>query len=218
MIEAEVSFYDLSKLIELIEKLVKHIIRGVLQSSSRELQFFEEIRREMVVPKLQSLLARKFEIISYTECLGILNKNLSYSSPGGFSWGSAFSPEQEKYITTYFGSPVFVRDYPRELKAFYMKENYDKKTVACVDLLFPFIGEVVGGSSREENYEKLLQRAKLQGLDTGKLAWYFDLRKNGYSASAGFGLGLERLLMFITGSENIRDTIPFPRTAGKLQF
>ena len=99
-----------------------------------------------------------------------------------------------------------------------MKENYDKKTVACVDLLFPTVGEVVGGSSREESYEKLVQRANLQKLNMKKLAWYFDLRRNGYSSSAGFGLGLERLLMFITGSENVRDTIPFPRAAGELQF
>ncbi|WNE41551.1 MAG: Asparagine--tRNA ligase [Mycoplasmataceae bacterium] len=223
MIEAEATFFNLDKIIKIAEKLIKFIIKGVLKNNKPELHYFEKYSENSeIISDLENIINKKFIRISYTKCIEILknkkNEDFNFFEFNEIFWGMDLNSEHEKYLAKHFDSPIFVTNYPIKLKAFYMKENKDKKTVECMDLLFPKIGEMIGGSAREENYQILKNKAEKLNLESENLNWYLDLRNNGYSPSAGFGLGLERLLMFISKSENIKDVIAFPRSSKFLNF
>ena len=218
MIEPEMTFTNLEKVINLAERLVKYVINYVVINNIKELQFFEKFNEKKLISKLQKILTSDFRKISYDESIKILEKEKNNFVFNDIKWGIDLQSEHEKYLCQYFSNqPVFVTNYPIHLKAFYMKSNSDKKTVDCFDLLFPEIGELIGGSMREDNYEILREKALKVGLDINNLSWYLDLRRYGYAPSGGFGLGLERLIMFISGTENIRDTIAFARYAKHLE-
>ncbi|MCE8168446.1 MAG: asparagine--tRNA ligase [Candidatus Moeniiplasma glomeromycotorum] len=222
MVEPEMAFTDLSGIINLAEKMIKYIINYALKNNDPELKFLENYNKENkkeIINKLKKVASTDFKKIDYEEVVKMLEKNKENFIFNKIEWGMDLQTEHEKYLCQYFNnSPVFVLNYPAEIKAFYMKNNSDGKTVAGFDLLFPEIGELIGGSMREDNYQILQEKAQKIGLDINNLSWYFDLRKYGYAPSGGFGLGLERLIMFISGTENIRDTIAFPRFPGKLEF
>ncbi|WNE41733.1 MAG: Asparagine--tRNA ligase [Mycoplasmataceae bacterium] len=222
MIEAEASFFDLKQIIDTAEKLIKYVISGVLKNSKSEITYFQEYSGKTIESELESILKKKFPRVTYKKSIEIL-KEKNQKDPNFFEfneifWGMDLNSEHEKYLCEHFDSPIFVINYPIELKAFYMKENSDKKTVSCMDLLFPKVGEMIGGSAREEKYEILKLKSEKLGLENENLNWYLELRKNGYAPSAGFGLGLERLLMFLSKSDNIKDTIAFPRFPNSLNF
>jgi asparaginyl-tRNA synthetase len=221
MIEAEATFFDLQEIIEIAEELIKFVISKVLEDNKEELLYFEKYNDTKVISDLEKTIKEKFPRITYTECINILEqKNKNYPNFFEFNeifWGMDFNSEHEKYLAQIFG-PIFITNYPSKLKSFYMKENDDEKTVSCVDLIFPKIGEIIGGSVREDKFEKLKVKVEKLNIDINSLEWYIELRKNGYAPSAGFGLGFERFLMFLTKSENIKDTIPFPVYSKKLDF
>lgn len=212
MIEPEIAFADLSDDMELAEAMLKYIIRYVLEQAPEEMQFFNKFVDKELLQRLQHILDSKFGHITYTEAIDMLkqhNNEFEYK----VSWGCDLQTEHERYLTeTIFQRPVFVTDYPKEIKAFYMKLNDDGKTVAAMDCLVPGIGEIIGGSQREEDYDKLITRMKECNLKEEDYQFYLDLRRYGSTRHAGFGLGFERLIMYITGMSNIRDVIPFPRT------
>lgn len=214
MLEPEISFANLNDILELSEKLIKYIINYAITNNYRELEYFEKYGKKEIISKIKKITNESFQKIDYTEAVKILEKNKDKFICNKIYWGMDLQSEHEKYLCQYFDKPVFVTNYPKELKAFYMKNNADGKTVACMDLLVPEIGELIGGSAREDNYSSLKEKAKLNE----DLNWYYDLRRYGYAPSAGFGLGFERLLMFLIGTENIRDTIPFPRYSKHLEF
>lgn len=206
------TFADLNDILNLTESLLKYIIKQVIENNLSELEYLENYKQNQLVSKLEKIISIDFIRITYAQSLEILVNNQSKFIYNEIKWGMDLQSEHEKYLCRHFGDqPVFVINYPTELKAFYMKNHPDHKTVNCFDLLFPQVGEMVGGSVREDNYQILKQKAQKIGLDFSNLSWYFDLRKFGYAPSVGFGLGLERLLMFLSGAENIRDVIPFPR-------
>jgi len=212
MIEPEMAFTDLETIINLAKRLVKYVINYIITNNIKELEFLENYNRKQIINKLKKILSNDFRKVDYSEGVEILKKNKQKFVFNSIKWGMDLQSEHEKYLCQYFdNSPVFITNYPADLKAFYMKNNPDDKTVACFDLLLPEIGELIGGSMRENSYEVLKEKARKIGLDTNNLNWYLDLRKYGYAPSGGFGLGLERLIMFISGTENIRDTIAFPR-------
>jgi asparaginyl-tRNA synthetase len=211
MIEPEMSFAELETIISLAEDLVKSVINHVLNKNIKDLNFLENYHQKELVNRLKNLLELDFKKVKYSEAIEILEKNKKSFVFNNIEWGMDLQSEHEKYLCQHFNSPVFVTNYPVELKAFYMKNNPDKKTVDCFDLLIPEIGELIGGSMREDNYEILKNKAEKIGIDSDNLNWYLDLRRFGYAQSGGFGLGLERLVMFISGTDNIRDTIAFPR-------
>ncbi|RHZ36417.1 asparagine--tRNA ligase [endosymbiont GvMRE of Glomus versiforme] len=223
MVEPEMIFADLETIINLAEKMIKYVINFVLDNNSAELEYLENYDKENkkeIINKIKKIsrTSFRFKKISYNECIRILEKNKKTFAFDNIEWGMDLQSEHEKYLCQHFdNSPVFITDYPASLKAFYMKNNSDGKTVACFDLLFPRVGEMVGGSVRESNHQVLKDKAQKTGLDINNLSWYFDLRKCGYAPSGGFGLGLERLLMFLTDTENIRDVIPFPRYSQHLE-
>ena len=212
MIEPEIAFADLADDMELAEAMLKYIIRYVLEQAPEEMQFFNKFVDKGLLQRLQHILDSKFGHITYTEAVDMLkqhNNEFEYK----VSWGCDLQTEHERYLTeTIFQRPVFVTDYPKEIKAFYMKLNDDGKTVAAMDCLVPGIGEIIGGSQREEDYDKLVTRMKECNLKEEDYQFYLDLRRYGSTRHAGFGLGFERLIMYITGMSNIRDVIPFPRT------
>ena len=222
MVEPEMVLTILDELTDLAEKLIKYVINYVLNNNGPELNYLENYDKENkkeIINKLGKIIGGEFKKIDYNEVIRILEKNKENFVFSNIKWGMDLQSEHEKYLCQNFGDfPVFIINYPIELKAFYMKNNPNGKTVACFDLLFPRVGEMIGGSMREDNYQVLIKKAQKMGLDTSNLNWYFDLRKYGYASSGGFGLGLERLIMFISGIENIRDTIAFPRFPGKLEF
>jgi asparaginyl-tRNA synthetase len=212
MVEAELVPTDLTALLKLVQNLVKFVLRAVLAKHREELEYLEKYSQKEIISKLVAGSEKDFISLDYTQALQILSvmscKNFVFSP---LEWGKDLKAEHEKYLSHYFGNqPIFITNYPRDLKAFYMKNNADGKTVAGFDLIFPEIGELIGGSMREDNHQILLKKAQKVGLDINNLSWYFDLRKSGYAPSGGFGLGLERLIMFISGSENIQDTLAFP--------
>jgi len=213
MLEPEMAFADLNDIIILAEKLVKFVINYALNNNYLELEYFVK-KGELKIEKLQEIIKQPFAKITYTEAIQILQAKKFKET----SWGIDLQSEEEKYLCRYFNKPVFITDYPTKLKAFYMKSNSDDKTVAAMDLLLPEIGELIGGSAREDNYENLQKKIKKIDLTGNNLKWYLDLRRFGYAPSAGFGLGFERLLMFISGIKNIRDTIAFPIYASHLNF
>ena len=212
MIEPEIAFADLSDDMQLAEQMLKYVISYVLENAPEEMQFFNQFVDKGLLERLQHVLTSDFGHVTYTDAIALLephNNQFEYK----VSWGCDLQTEHERYLTEqHFKRPVFVTDYPKEIKAFYMKLNDDNKTVAAMDCLVPGIGEIIGGSQREDNYDTLLTRMQECGLQQEDYQFYLDLRKYGSTRHAGFGLGFERLIMYITGMNNIRDVIPFPRT------
>jgi asparaginyl-tRNA synthetase len=218
MIEPEIAFADLSDDMQLAEDMIRYIVSYVLEVCPDELRFFNSFVDKSLLERLHKLIQSEFAQISYTQAVEMLiPHNDQFSFP--ISWGADLQTEHERYLTEQiFKRPVFVTDYPKDIKAFYMRLNEDGKTVAAMDLLVPGIGEIIGGSQREERLELLLARMGEMGLPAEEYWWYLDLRRFGSTRHAGFGLGFERLIMYITGISNIRDVIPFPRTVGNAQF
>jgi asparaginyl-tRNA synthetase len=222
MVEPEMVFADLDKIINLAERLIKHVINYILDNNGTELKYLENYDKENkkeIINKLKKIVNQQFKRIDYTQALEILKVEKENFIFNDIIWDMDLQSEHEKYLCRYFNnSPVFITNYPTNLKPFYMKNNPDGKTTACFDLLLPEIGELIGGSMREDNCHVLQKKAQKIGLDLENMNWYLNLRKYGYAPSGGFGLGLERLIMFISGAENIRDTIAFPRSPSKLEF
>ncbi len=218
MIEPEIAFADLRDAMRLAEEMVKYIIRYILENAAVEMDFFNSFVDKGLKERLQNIVASEFERITYTEAIKILEGSREkFDYP--VAWGKDLQTEHERYLTEkVFKKPVFVTDYPKEIKAFYMRLNEDEKTVAAMDLLAPGVGEIIGGSQREERADVLEKRMAEFNIDPRELWWYLDLRKYGGVKHAGFGLGFERAIMYITGVSNIRDVIPFPRTVGSCEF
>ena len=212
MIEPEMAFADLEDDMDVAEGMLKYIISYVLEKAPEEMAFFNQFVDKGLLDRLNGVLHSQFGRVTYTEAVELLSKHNDKFEYKVF-WGCDLQTEHERYLTEeIFKRPVFVTDYPKEIKAFYMKQNEDGKTVAAMDCLVPGIGEIIGGSQREDNYDKLLSRMKELGLKERDYGFYLDLRKYGSARHAGFGLGFERCVMYLTGMQNIRDVIPFPRT------
>lgn len=218
MVEPEMAFADLSDDMDLAEKMIKYLITYLLKELPEEMEFFNKFIDTGLLERLNKVVNSDFVRITYTEAVELLLKSgEKFTYP--VSWGIDLQTEHERYITEQiFGKPVFLTDYPKEIKAFYMRQNDDGQTVAASDLLVPGIGEIIGGSQREERYDVLLARIKELGLKEEDYWWYLNLRKYGSVKHAGFGLGFERAVMYFTGMANIRDVIPFPRTPKNLEF
>ena len=217
MIEPEISFCDLDQLMDIEEDCLKYIVKKVLEKCLEEINFCDSFIEKGLKDKLSRLLESKFIRINHKEAIDILKK-ADKTWEFQPEYGEDLAKEHEKYLTEYYNGPVFVKNWPKDIKAFYMKQNPDGETVAAVDLEVPGAGEIMGGSQREENYDKLLKRMNEMHINQDQLYWYLDLRKYGSDIHSGFGLGFERLLMYITGMENIRDVIPFPRTPNNCDF
>jgi asparaginyl-tRNA synthetase len=218
MVEPEVAFNDLIQNMDLAESFIKRIIRDALNQCGEDMQFFEERIEKGLIQNLELVLNKDFQRISYTEAVEIL-KNCGQTFEFEVAWGKDLQSEHERYLAEkHFNGPVILYDYPKEIKAFYMRLNDDGKTVRAMDVLVPRIGEIIGGSQREERLEILEARMKGAGLNPEDYWWYLDLRRFGGVPHAGFGLGLERCVQFITGMANIRDVIPYPRTPGSADF
>ena len=217
MIEPEIAFCDLEGDMEIMEEMLKYVVSYVLEHCSDEMSFLDKFVEKGLLDKLTKLVNSKFTRVTHKEVIDILQK-------ADVSWefepkqGEDIAKEHEKYITEYFDGPVFITDWPKDIKAFYMKQNPDGETVAAVDLEVPGAGEIMGGSQREEDYEKLVSRMRELDMDMDELDWYINLRKFGGCVHSGFGMGFERLLIYLTGVENIRDVIPYPRTPGNCDF
>ena len=200
-----------------MESMLKYVVSYVLEHCKDEMEFLDKFVEKGLLNKLTKLVKSKFTRVTHKEVIDILQK-------ADIKWefepiqGEDIAKEHEKYITEYFNGPVFVKNWPKDIKSYYMKLNPDGKTVAAVDLEVPIAGEIMGGSQREEDYDKLVKRMKEMGIATEPLYWYLELRKYGTDIHSGFGLGFERLLMYITGMENIRDVIPYPRTPNNCEF
>ena len=218
MIEPEICFADLNDDMNLAEDMVKYIISYVIEKAPEEMEFFDKFISPGLLERLNHVINSDFGRITYTDAIKELEKvNDKFEFP--VEWGSDIQTEHERYLSeVVFGKPVFVTDYPKDIKAFYMKQNDDGKTVAATDLLVPGIGELIGGSQREDDLEKLKTRMKELGLKEEDYWWYLDLRRFGSAPHAGFGLGFERMMMYLTGMANIRDVIPFPRTPKNCEF
>ncbi len=218
MIEPEIAFADINDDMDLAENMVKYIISFCLEEAPEEMQFFNAFIDNALLQRLQNVLDSDFERITYTEAVDILQKSgRQFEYP--VEWGSDLQTEHERFLTDLvYKKPVFVTDYPKDKKAFYMRLNDDEKTVAAMDLLVPGVGEIIGGSQREERLHVLEKRMDNAGLNKENYWWYLDLRKYGGVKHAGFGLGFERAIMYLTGINNIRDVIPFPRTPGNAEF
>ncbi|MBO5248555.1 MAG: asparagine--tRNA ligase [Clostridia bacterium] len=218
MIEPEIAFADLKDDMDLAEEMIKYVIRYVMEQCAADLEFFNLRVDNGLLERLTALVNADFKRVTYTEAVDLLiNSGHKFDYP--VAWGCDLQTEHERYLTEeIFKSPVFLTDYPKEIKAFYMRLNDDGKTVAATDLLVPGVGEIIGGSQREERLDVLLARMKELGLNEEDYWWYLDLRRYGGTKHAGFGLGFERLIMYLTGISNIRDAIPFPRTVGTAEF
>ncbi|MDE6551035.1 MAG: asparagine--tRNA ligase [Clostridia bacterium] len=218
MIEPEMAFADLNVDMEVIEAMLKYVISDVMAKCPEELAFFDKFVEQGLIAKLKDIVNKEFAKVTYTEAVDILTKSKEEFQYPVF-WGADLQTEHERYLTEkVFKRPTFVTDYPKDIKAFYMRLNDDNKTVAAVDLLVPQVGEIVGGSQREERLDMLKARMSDLGLREEDYWWYLDLRRYGGVKHAGFGLGFERLIMYMTGMQNIRDVIPFPRTTGNSEF
>lgn len=218
MIEPEIAFADLKDDMMLAESMLKYIIRYVLEHAPEEMNFFNQFVDKGLIERLNHVAQSEFAHVTYTEAIDILEKN-NDAFEYKVSWGADLQTEHERYLTEeVFKRPVFVTDYPKEIKAFYMKMNEDGRTVAAMDCLVPGIGEIIGGSQREDDLEKLTARMEECGLDKEDYGFYLDLRKYGSTRHAGFGLGFERCVMYLTGMQNIRDVIPFPRTVNNCEL
>lgn len=212
MIEPEIAFADLQDNMNLAEAMMKHLISYVLENAPDEMAFFNSFIDKGLLERLQGVLNAKFQTVTYTEAIDILQKSgEQFEYPT--EWGQNLQTEHERYLAEKtFNGPVFVTDYPKSIKAFYMRMNDDQKTVRAMDLLVPGVGEIIGGSQREERFDLLVERMKEEGLPVEQYQWYLDIRKFGTFPHAGYGLGFERALMYMTGMKNIRDVIPYPRT------
>ncbi len=218
MIEPEIAFADLEDDMELAEEMLKYVIADVLAKAPEEMEFLNSFVDKGLIERLTHVVSSQFARCSYTDAIDILQKaDVQFEYP--VHWGMDIQTEHERYLAEkHFGSPVCVYNYPKEIKAFYMRQNDDGKTVAAVDVLVPGIGELIGGSQREERLDVLEARIDELGLDKDSYWWYLELRKYGTTPHAGFGLGFERLIMYLTGVSNIRDVLPFPRTTGSAEF
>ena len=218
MIEPEIAFAELADNMQLAEDLLKHTFRYVLENAQAEMDFFDKFIMPGVKARLETLVNASFGRVTYTEAIELLKKSgqkFDYQP----EWGIDLQTEHERYLSEkVFNGPVFVTDYPKEIKAFYMKQNADGKTVRAMDLLVPGVGELIGGSQREDDFEKLKKRMEEMDLDAEAYSWFLDLRRYGTVPHAGFGVGFERLVMYVTGMENIRDVIPFPRAPKTCEF
>ena len=217
MIEPEVAFCDLDKDMDIMESMLKYVVKYVLDNAKDEMEFFDKFVEKGLLDKLTRLVNSKFTRIDHEEVITIL-KNANVKWEFEPEYGEDIAKEHEKYITEYFNGPVFIKNWPKDIKAFYMKQNPDGKTVAAVDLEVPGAGELMGGSQREENYQKLVNRMNELNMNPDEMKWYLDLRRYGGCVHSGFGMGFERLLIYLTGVENIRDVIPYPRTPGNCEF
>ncbi len=218
MIEPEMAFCDLEGDMDVAEAMVKYIIQTVLDRCPAEMEFFNKFVDKGLFDRLHNVLHNEFRRLTYTEAIEIL-KDSGEPFEYPVEWGVDLQSEHERYLTEkVFGKPVFLTDYPKDIKSFYMRQNDDGKTVAAADLLVPGVGEIVGGSQREERYDVLDARCKELGMDMREYQWFLDLRKYGGVKHAGFGLGFERMVMYLTGMQNIRDVLPFPRTAANLEM
>lgn len=217
MIEPEIAFCDLEGDMDVMEEMLKYVVKYVLYNCKEEMEFFDSFVEKGLIEKLNKLVNSEFVRISHEEVISILKKaDVKWEFEP--EYGEDIAKEHEKYITEYFNGPVFIKDWPKDIKAFYMKQNPDGKTVAAVDLEVPGAGELMGGSQREEDYDKLVKRMDELKMDKTGLEWYLNLRRFGGCYHSGFGMGFERLLIYLTGVENIRDVIPFPRTPGNCEF
>ena len=221
MIEPEVAFMDLQGLMDLEEDFIKYCVRWALDNCMEDLEFLNKMIDNTLLERLRSVVDTEFVRLTYTEGIALLEAAVAKGKKFEFpvSWGCDLASEHERYLVEeHFKKPVILTDYPKEIKSFYMKTNGDGKTVQGTDVLFPQIGEIIGGSVREEDYDKLLARANEMGVPHKDIWWYLDIRKFGSCPHAGFGLGFERLILFVTGMQNIRDVIPFPRTPKSAAF
>ena len=217
MIEPEIAFADLNEDMVVMEDMLKYVVKYVLDNATDEMKFLDSFVEKGLIEKLTKLVSSKFTRITHEECIKLLlesGKKFEFEP----KYGEDIAKEHEKYITEYFNGPVFIYNWPKDIKAFYMKQNDDGKTVAAVDLEVPEAGELMGGSQREENYDKLIARMKELNMDTESMEWYLNLRRYGSCVHSGFGMGFERLLIYLTGVDNIRDVILFPRTPKNCEF
>ena len=218
MVEPEMAFYDLDDDMNLAEDFLRYLFKDVLENCPEDLEFFNKQIDKTILERHQIIVEQEFERITYSEAMQLLgksNKNFIYS----VEWGGNLQSEHERYISEeVFKKPVIIYDYPEEIKPFYMKSNDDGKTVRAMDVLLPRLGEIIGGSQREDDYDVLIKRMESKNLNSGDYRWYLDLRRFGSAPHSGFGLGFERLVQFVTGVENIRDVIPFPRTPKNARF
>ena len=217
MIEPEIAFCDLEGLMDIEEEMLKFVVSYVLEHCPKEMEFFDKFVEKGLLDKLHKLIDSKFTRVTHEEVITIL-KNSKEKFEYTPKYGEDIQKEHEKYITEYFQGPVFITDWPKDIKAFYMKQNEDGKTVRAVDLEVPGAGELMGGSQREEDMDKLIRRMDELHMDKEELDWYINLRKYGTCVHSGFGMGFERLLIYLTGVENIRDVIPYPRVPGSCEF
>ena len=216
-IEPEVAFAELDDIIEIAEDMIKYIVRDVMEKCPQELAFFNQHFEKGLIDKLQHLLDSEFEILDYTKAIEIL-KDAKKEFVYPVEWGCDLQTEHERYITEeVFNKPVFITNYPKDIKSFYMKQNPDGKTVAATDLLVPGVGEIIGCSEREADYDKLVEAMKARNMNMDEYADYLELRKFGSVPHSGFGLGFERIIMYVTGMSNIRDVILYPRTVGSIR-
>ncbi len=219
MIEPEMAFCDLAGDMDVAEDMVKYVIDYVSESCPDELNFLNQFVDKDLKERLKNVSENSFVRLTYTEAIEILKKNVEKFDDKNIFWGKDLQSEHERFLTEQvFKKPVFLTDYPKEIKAFYMKQNPDGKTVAAADLLVPGIGELVGGSQREDDYDKLVVRIQELGMNPEDYSWYLDLRRYGGTTHSGFGLGFERMIMYLTGVANIRDVVPYPRTFGDLKY
>ena len=217
MIEPEIAFCDLNGLMDIEEDMLKYVVKYVLNHCSEEINFLDEFVEKGLKEKLTKLVDSHFTRITHHEAIDILKKaDVEWEFEP--EYGEDIAKEHERYITDYFNGPVFIKDWPKDIKAWYMKLNPDNETVAAVDLEVPGAGELMGGSQREDNYETIMSLAKKHGVDTSVVDWYLNLRRYGGCYHSGFGMGFERLIMYLTGVDNIRDVIPFPRTPGSCEY
>ena len=217
MIEPEIAFCDLEGDMDIMEDMLKYIVKYVLENAKEEMQFLDKFVENGLIEKLTKLINSNFTRIDHEEVITILKQaNVKWEFPP--EYGQDIAKEHEKYITEYFNGPVFIKNWPKDIKAFYMKQNQDGKTVAAVDLEVPGAGELMGGSQREEDYNKLVQRMDEMNMPKKDMEWYLNLRKFGSCVHSGFGMGFERVLIYLTGVENIRDVIPYPRTPNNCEF
>ena len=218
MIEPEIAFADLQDDMDLARDMIKYVLKTVMEKCPHEMKFFNDFYDKELIQRLTDIVNSEFAHVTYTEAVEILEKHKEQFKYPVY-WGADLQTEHERFLTEQvYKKPLFVTDYPKEIKAFYMRMNDDNKTVAAVDLLVPGVGEIIGGSQREERLDKLEKRMEELGLDPKDYDWYLDLRRYGGTKHAGFGLGFERLIMYMTGVGNIRDVIPFPRTVGNAEY
>ena len=217
MIEPEIAFCDLNGLMDIEEEMLKFVIKYVMDKCPLEMEFFDQFVEKGIIDKLNKVINSKFTKITHHDAITLLKKaNVKWEFTP--EYGEDIAKEHEKYITEHFNGPVFITDWPKDIKAYYMKLNPDNETVAAVDLEVPGAGELMGGSQREDDYDKLIKRMKELDIKSEELDWYNDLRRFGGCYHAGFGLGFERLIMYLTGIENIRDVIPYPRTPNSCNY